>query len=479
MSRMKSAQASLQSWALEVHRPTKPAPYENRRAFLAATVLVDVAAANLSIWLAFLARFEGALPEKNWAAVRHLWLPSTVALVACYYLMGLYSRRREFSRSELGSMVVRGNLLWVLASFVIAYARRDVASAYPTAVLFLSATFHAAISFWIHVAWEQVHGKYIDPAGRVRRAVVVGATPEGRKLLEAASAEASFEYVFVDAFDARPGPGKDGGTPDLARVVRETEVEEIILADPNLETRALLHYLVQCAGLDVRFKVVPSMLELVRTRGTVKIVAGVPLVDLFGDEVPTMSDVARRIFDVSMACVGLAITLPFWPLIALAVKLSSPGPLIYRQERVGLHGRSFQMLKFRTMGVDAEARTGPVLATLDDHRITTVGRFLRQSRLDELPQFVNVLVGDMSVVGPRPERPAFVRQFLKSVPAYAHRYSVRPGITGLAQVEGGYETTARNKARYDLVYVKNRSFLLDIKILAKTAGVVLGGSGAR
>jgi lipopolysaccharide/colanic/teichoic acid biosynthesis glycosyltransferase len=131
------------------------------------------------------------------------------------------------------------------------------------------------------------------------------------------------------------------------------------------------------------------------------------------------------------------------------------------------------------MRADAEAKTGPVLATLDDRRITAVGRFLRTTRFDELPQFFNVLVGDMSIVGPRPERPHFVRQFLKSVPAYAKRYSVRPGITGLAQVRGSYDISARNKVRYDLVYLENRSLLLDLKILAMTVGVVLSGRGAR
>jgi lipopolysaccharide/colanic/teichoic acid biosynthesis glycosyltransferase len=131
------------------------------------------------------------------------------------------------------------------------------------------------------------------------------------------------------------------------------------------------------------------------------------------------------------------------------------------------------------MRADAEAKTGPVLATLDDRRITAIGRFLRTTRLDELPQLVNVVVGDMSIVGPRPERPHFVRQFLKSVPAYAKRYGVRPGITGLAQVRGNYDISARNKVRYDLVYLENRSLLLDLKILAMTVGVVLSGRGAR
>jgi exopolysaccharide biosynthesis polyprenyl glycosylphosphotransferase len=313
----------------------------------------------------------------------------------------------------------------------------------------------------------------------VRPAVLIGSTPEARALREAAGARSSFEYLFVNAHDDRPGRPADGTAPDLRRAVLEEGVEEVILADPSLSTSELLHYLVRCAGLEVRFKVVPSLSEIIRVPGKVRLVAGVPLMDLFGDELPTTRDIGRRIFDIAAAGVGLALTLPLWPLVALGIRLSSPGHVLYRQERIGLHGRTFKLLKFRTMRADAEARTGPVLATLDDHRVTAVGRFLRVSRIDELPQFLNVLVGDMSLVGPRPERPHFVGQFLRSVPLYAERYRVRPGITGLAQVRGGYDTTARNKARYDLVYLRNRTLLLDLRILARTVAVVLRGHGAR
>lgn len=441
------------------------------RPLLAAIMAVDAAVANLSILLAFLARFEGALPQANWAAVGVLWLPTTLALLACYLLVGLYGQRRDYSRPELVSMVARGNALWLFASVVIAYVHRDVAGAYPTAVLFLTPAFNAVLSYWIHAGWQPLRRRCLDP-GRARRAVLVGSSAEARRLSEAASTQPGFQYEFAAVVEGVKGL-------DLARVAREVGAEKVILADPGLETRDLLHCLVQCAGLPVRFKVVPSIFEVIRAHRPVTVVAGVPLADLFGDEVPTMREVARRVFDVLVACLGIAVTLPLWPIVAIAVKASSSGPVWYSQERVGLHGRSFRLLKFRTMRADAESRTGPVLASLDDHRVTAVGHFLRVTHLDELPQLVNVVLGEMSIVGPRPERPAFVRQFLRSVPAYAQRYSVRPGITGLAQVRGSYDISARNKARYDLVYLENRSLLLDLKILAMTVGVVLSGRGAR
>ena len=467
---MKTEQA-LRAREVPSARHAPGTPSKSWRPLLAATLIIDAAAANLSVVLAFLVRFEGALPRSNWAAVEFLWLPTTLALVTCYLLVGMYTRYRASSRAELLTMVVRGNALWLLASALIAYSLREVATAYPTAVVFLAPAFNATISYWIHVGWQRVRRHHLD-TGRVRSAVLVGSTPEAKRLVEAASAQRAFQYRFVAALE-------DDRALDLGRVVRETRAEEVILANPSLDMRDLLHHLVQCAGLPVRFRVVPSIFEAIRAHERVTVVAGVPIVDLFGGEVPTMRDVARRIFDVALAGVGLTLTLPLWPLIALAVKVGSPGPVWYIQDRVGLHGRSFRLLKFRTMRADAEAKTGPVLATLDDRRITAVGRFLRTIRFDELPQLVNVVVGDMSIVGPRPERPHFVRQFLRSVPAYAKRYSVRPGITGLAQVRGSYDISARNKVRYDLVYLENRSLLLDLKILAMTVGVVLSGRGAR
>lgn len=466
-----NSQRALTVPDVEALRAARARPLRGPRSLLVAIVAVDAAVANLSVLLAFLARFDGTLPRANWAAVEILWLPTTLALLACYLLVGLYAQHRDYSRPELVSMVARGNALWLFASVAIAYVRRDVAGAYPTAVLFLAPGFNAFFSYWIHAGWQPLRHRWLDP-GRARRAVLVGSSPEARRLSQAASSQTGFQYEFAAVVE-------DGRALDLGRVVREARAEKVILADPGLETRELLQYLVQCAGLPVRFKVVPSILEVIRAPRPVTVVAGVPLVDLFGDEVPTMRQVARRVFDVAMACLGLAVTLPLWPLVAIAVRASSPGPIWYSQARVGLHGRSFRLLKFRTMRVDAESKTGPVLASLDDHRVTAVGHFLRVTHLDELPQLVNVLRGEMSIVGPRPERPPFVRQFLRSVPAYAQRYSVRPGITGLAQVRGPYDISPRNKARYDVVYLENRSLLLDLKILAMTVGVMLTGRGAR
>jgi exopolysaccharide biosynthesis polyprenyl glycosylphosphotransferase len=198
-------------------------------------------------------------------------------------------------------------------------------------------------------------------------------------------------------------------------------------------------------------------------------VRDLPLVDLAPARPSSTYETVKRACDLIVAAAGLLVS---WPLIlgaAAAIKLTSPGAAIFRQERVGKGGRTFTIYKLRTMVVDAEKHTGAVLsAGKSDARITPVGRFLRATRLDELPQLWNVLRGDMSIVGPRPERPCFVAQFEREIPGYRERHEVAPGLTGLAQVSGGYAIEAELKLRYDLLYVYSCSFFLDLKIMLQT-----------
>jgi sugar transferase (PEP-CTERM system associated) len=192
--------------------------------------------------------------------------------------------------------------------------------------------------------------------------------------------------------------------------------------------------------------------------------------------------VVKRVFDVVAASVLLVVTAPVMLLAAIAIALESGFPVIYRQERVGQGGRTFKVLKFRSMRLDAEADGKPRWATNSDDRITRVGHFMRKTRIDELPQIFNVLHGDMSFVGPRPERPYFVDQLTDQIPFYAARHSVKPGITGWAQVRYSYGASvddAVQKLQYDLYYVKNHTLFLDLLVLVQTVRVVLTGDGAR
>lgn len=181
----------------------------------------------------------------------------------------------------------------------------------------------------------------------------------------------------------------------------------------------------------------------------------------------------KRIFDIIVSFIGIIITSPIMALAWLLVKLTSKGQGLYRQERVTIENKSYNIYKFRTMHIDAESETGPVISGKQDPRVTLVGRILRRSKIDELPQLFNVLAGDMSIVGPRSERPFFVEQFVKEIPGYQQRFKVKAGITGYAQVAGSYDTSPDDKLRYDLLYIKNYSILLDIKLILETVRAIL------
>ena len=201
-----------------------------------------------------------------------------------------------------------------------------------------------------------------------------------------------------------------------------------------------------------------------------------------GFEAGPVASLGKRLFDVIMSLLLLALALPLMAFTAMAIACDSPGPVLYRQTRIGLAGRPFMLLKFRSMTTDAEAGGQPRWAQKHDPRVTRVGRFIRQTRIDELPQLLNVLRGDMSLVGPRPERPHFVGELAREIPGYETRTRVKPGITGWAQVNYPYGASvedAREKHAYDLYYLKHRGFLLDLLILFGTVRVILFGEGAR
>jgi exopolysaccharide biosynthesis polyprenyl glycosylphosphotransferase len=188
--------------------------------------------------------------------------------------------------------------------------------------------------------------------------------------------------------------------------------------------------------------------------------------------------VFKRAFEILFSIGLLLFTLPVLILTAIAIKLESPGPIFYKQERVGLNGKTFNIIKLRSMRTDAE-KNGPQWAAKNDPRVTRVGQFIRKTRIDELPQLINILRGDMSLIGPRPERPMFTEQFDKEIPGFKKRLMVKPGLTGWAQVNGGYEATPAEKLELDMEYIRNQSFKMDLQILFKTVWIVISGNGAR
>ncbi|OPZ69122.1 MAG: UDP-glucose:undecaprenyl-phosphate glucose-1-phosphate transferase [bacterium ADurb.Bin478] len=234
-----------------------------------------------------------------------------------------------------------------------------------------------------------------------------------------------------------------------------------------------------CAGLNIGFYMIPPSLELMSSRMAIQEIGGVPMFKIKEPAVTGWNRVFKRTFDLVFSALALLMIWPILALLALAVKLGSRGTVFYSQRRVGLDGCEFDCLKFRTMYMDAEAKTGPVWTQEHDPRVTPIGRFLRRFSLDELPQLFNVLKGEMSLVGPRPERPHFVEQFQQSIPKYLERHRVRSGMTGWAQVSGlRGNVSIEERTKYDVYYVENWSLLFDIKIILKTIWSVIQGENS-
>jgi len=268
----------------------------------------------------------------------------------------------------------------------------------------------------------------------------------------------------------------------LLNLVQERKVHRVIVAMPDRRGTLPVEELLSLRLGGVKVEEATSWLE--RIYGRIEVEQLYPSWLIFADgfRFSSFSRLLRRMMNFIAALIGLVLSLPLLPAVALAVKLSSPGPVLYRQKRVGRANQVFYCYKFRTMRQDAEADTGATWATDNDPRITRVGKFLRSSRLDEIPQLWCVLKGDMQFVGPRPERPEFVEWLSKEIPYYGVRHTVRPGITGWAQVEYKYGNTledAREKLQYDLFYIKNASVGLDFWIMFQTCKIVLLGRGSK
>jgi len=268
----------------------------------------------------------------------------------------------------------------------------------------------------------------------------------------------------------------------LVGMARENGVHRVIVAIPDRRGTLPVEELLDLRLAGVKVEEATSWLEKISGRIEVEHLYASWLIFADGFHFSNFFRLVRRVLNFSVALIGLVISLPLLPFIILALKLDSQGPVVYRQKRVGRRGATFYCYKFRTMRQDAEADTGATWATDDDPRITRVGKFLRASRLDEIPQLWCVLKGDMHFVGPRPERPEFVEWLSKEIPYYGVRHTVRPGITGWAQVQYKYGNTvedARQKLQYDLFYIKNASIGLDLLIMFQTIKIVLLGRGAR
>ena len=270
-----------------------------------------------------------------------------------------------------------------------------------------------------------------------------------------------------------------GHVNDLDAVLRENNVEEVIIALESTEHAKLKSIVTRIEGSNIRIKILPDMYDILS--GSVKMnnIFGALLIEVNSDGMPVWQQAIKRFMDVVLSILAFLLLMPLYLILAIGVKASSPGPIFFLQERIGINGRVFKIIKFRTMYVDSE-KHGPQLSSAHDPRITRIGRFMRKLRLDEFPQFVNVILGEMSLVGPRPERQFYIDQIASIEPQFLHLTKVRPGITSWGQVKYGYAENVDQmlqRMKFDLLYLKNRTLALDFKIMLYTILIVLKAKG--
>jgi exopolysaccharide biosynthesis polyprenyl glycosylphosphotransferase len=271
-----------------------------------------------------------------------------------------------------------------------------------------------------------------------------------------------------------------GNVNEIEKLIDEVDAKEIIIALEKDDHDILIQLIAKCDQKDVGIKIVPDLYEILSGQARTSQIYGLPLIDIMPELMPEWEKKLKRLLDIIISLLIIFFTSPLMLLITILIKLDSKGPVFFIQERCGQNGKVFSMIKFRSMVKDAEKVSGPVWSQKDDPRITRVGRILRRLRIDEIPQMFNVLKGEMSFVGPRPERPFFVEKLSGEIPYYKRRLKVRPGITGWAQVKHKYDETLEDvkiKLKYDLFYIENMSLRMDFKIILRTIYVVLFGKG--
>lgn len=437
-------------------------------------LLCDLSATSVSWLTAYYLRYalwpaRHGVPDVVLVA-RELPLMLLLAAIA-YRLCGLYEihRLRELPR-ELGTVGKASGLLFLLA-ITTAFYRRDLYESRLASALFLAVN-ALALASARRVLWRVL--KSLRHRGlNYGRAVIVGAGRTGRLVAEAICRNGwtGLEAVgYVDHAVKRP-PSLPllGPVDDLGEIVARHDIDHVFVALPLArygELPAVYHAL---EDLLVEVQLVPDLPNLAGMRIRTFEIDDVAFLSLRGNPHYGWRKAAKRAMDLAVALAALLLALPLMCLLATAIKLTSRGPVFYRQQRAGLGGRSFNILKFRSMSVDAEDATGAVWARHGDRRCTRVGRFMRRWSLDELPQLLNVLAGDMSLVGPRPERGVFVEKFRRELPSYQQRHQVKAGITGWAQVNGWRgNTSLRRRLECDLYYISNWSLWLDCRILWMT-----------
>ncbi len=457
-------------------------PKRKQSSFLLLVIVFDVLALVMSVGFSYSFRFvTGIIPYGGEAPPFAAYWNALIVIIPVYIIFfryyGLYQVARHIRRIEeiflVGKAVTFSIFVLTACTFFyrgFSYSRNYLFVLWISSIIIISSARYLVIQWEYHRRRQQrdIIKVLIVGANRNARSIIQWAQNNphyGRKIVGLLSNEAVAEGKHFDGIPIL------GSKDQCEELIETLQPDEVILLDNNVPREKITDLVAMCEDKFIDFKLGADFYGLMTKNVDVEYISTVPLL---GFRTLPLDDpwnaFVKRLFDFVVSLVMVVCSAPIWVLAAIAVKVTSKGPLFYGQERMGRDQKLFNVLKFRTMKVDAEKETGPVWAKKDDDRRTLIGTFLRRWNIDELPQLLNVLKGDMSLVGPRPERPHFIEQFRESIPRYMARHKIKSGLTGWAAVNGYRgDTSIQERIKYDLYYMENWSLLFDIEILFMTS----------
>lgn len=437
-----------------------------------------------------------------WFRFRSGWFPFTVApdfllpipalyvfWLVIFSLFGLYRRWYAKSRFDEFTVIIKTTLVGVFTVFFAVFM--DDRGVGPLNSRVLIGVYWLLMVFCVGGGRFLLHTfqrRLLQAGIGQHNTLIVGWADKARNLFDMVQQHPALGYKVIGfvPVGGEQQPESYRGIPlvgsirELPEVIDRHNVREVLIALDSTQHDRMLEVIGSCNAKPVNLKIVPDLYDIISGQARTNQIYGFPLIEIMPEIMQPWERAVKRAIDMVVSSAVLVVGLPIWLLIALAIKIDSRGPVFYTQDRVGKDEKRFRIIKFRSMAKDAEEDSGPVWAEKQDPRVTRVGKVIRKLRLDEIPQFINVLDGNMSLVGPRPERPFFVEQLSKEIPLYKRRLKVRPGITGWAQVKHKYDESiedVRKKVEYDLYYIENMTLRMDFKILLNTIFVVLLGKG--
>jgi exopolysaccharide biosynthesis polyprenyl glycosylphosphotransferase len=453
---------------------------KKRTRLIGLFILSDIIAIIISFFYCYLFRFYGYIipvdPEKgipslkSYAAVFPLFL---VVHLVIFFFQGFYKTRLRRTKIDDFFFITLNAILTIL--IILAILNYLYAYSQGQAPLF---HMEFKISHWFLAIYFFMKRRYAKGLN-LQNVIIVGAGEMGKAVARKLSQYRDLGFVVKGFLDDEKKPGEridvDGGIEvlgsikELEMILERENISDVYVALDLESYPKILETFKVVNKYAVNIRLIPDLFQLLTLKARTEDLDGFPVISIDEPPLRGMMRLFKRMMDITVSLLLLILFSPVLLIVVILIKLSSRGPVIYKQDRVGLDGRRFTMLKLRTMISDAEKQTGPVMCTPSDPRITKVGKFLRRFSIDEIPQFINVLKGEMSLVGPRPERPVFVKDFREKFPKYMLRHKVKSGITGWAQVHGlRQDTSIGKRVEYDFYYIQNWSLGLDLKIIWKT-----------